>query len=322
MPCIGYHCSHEQYAPADLLSNVKLAASSGFKAAMCSDHFHPWSDHQGQGGFAWTWLGAALEGTDASFGTVCAPGQRYHPAVIAQAAATLRQMYDDRFWLAVGSGEALNEAITGEPWPAKATRNQRLRECVDVMRALWAGETVTHSGLVTVKSARLYLQLTTPPPIFAACLTPETAKWAATWADGLLTVASEYDNLHRVVDAFQGGGGAGKPMYIQIALSYAATDEEAREAAYREWRQAALPTTLLADLETPAAFERANERISRAAVTKNIRASCSVDQHIEWIAKDIELGFDRLYLHNVGLNQADFISAFADKALPSFSNRR
>src|SRR5688572_29107092 len=138
---LGFHCSHEQHAPSILLRLAQRAEEIGFQAAMCSDHFHPWTTAQGQSGFSWSWLGAAMQATQMSFGVVCAPGQRYHPAIVAQAAATLSELYTDRFWLAVGSGEALNESITGAPWPGKDVRNRRLRECVDVMRALWAGET-------------------------------------------------------------------------------------------------------------------------------------------------------------------------------------
>ena len=136
MTTIGYHCSHEQHAPSALLRYVTAAERAGFQAAMCSDHFAPWGMQQGQSGFAWSWLGAALQATGLSFGTVNAPGQRYHPAIVAQAAATLTEMYPDRFWLAVGSGELLNENITGERWPEKAERNERLQECVAIIRRL------------------------------------------------------------------------------------------------------------------------------------------------------------------------------------------
>jgi coenzyme F420-dependent glucose-6-phosphate dehydrogenase len=136
---IAYHASHEQFRPDHLLTLVKMAEAAGFQACISSDHFHPWSDIQGQSGFAWSWLGAALEATSIPFGIVNAPGQRYHPAVIAQASATLSLMYPDRFWLAIGSGELLNEKITGESWPDKPTRNKRLEECADIIRALWRG---------------------------------------------------------------------------------------------------------------------------------------------------------------------------------------
>src|SRR4051812_12849148 len=143
MSIIGYHFSHEQYPPSELLRYSRMAQEAGFGAGMCSDHFHPWSE-AGQSGFAWSWLGAALEATNFSFGVVCAPGQRYHPALIAQATATLAEMYPGRFWCAFGSGQNLNEHITGSGWPDKATRQARLQESVEIVRALWAGETVNH----------------------------------------------------------------------------------------------------------------------------------------------------------------------------------
>src|ERR687895_1437541 len=136
MARIGIHCSHEQIPPRDLLAAVRHAEEAGFGAAMSSDHFSPWSERQGESGFAWSFLGAALEATRLPFGVVNAPGQRYHPAIIAQAAATLSSMYPGRFWVALGTGEASNEHITGDGWPAKDTRNARLRECVEVIRAL------------------------------------------------------------------------------------------------------------------------------------------------------------------------------------------
>ena len=151
MTLFGYHGSHEQYPPSELLGHVRAADAAGFQGVMCADHFHPWLEENGHSGFAWSWLGAALQATSFPFGVVNAPGDRYHPAIIAQAAATLAEMFPGRFWMAAGSGEALNEHITGNRWPPKPERNARLKECVDVMRALWRGETVTHYGRVTVE---------------------------------------------------------------------------------------------------------------------------------------------------------------------------
>src|SRR5690606_26724846 len=188
MARVGYHASHEQFAPDALLRLVQRAEQAGFGAAMCSDHFHPWSSAQGNSGHAWTWLGAAMATTALPFGVVNAPGGRYHPAVIAQAAATLAVLHGERFWLAVGSGEALNECITGEPWPPQDRRKTRLREAAEVMRALGRGGEVSRFGEVVVDRARLYSLPATPPPLFAAALSPETARWAGGWADGLITV--------------------------------------------------------------------------------------------------------------------------------------
>src|SRR3954467_239290 len=210
MTRFGYHASHEQYTPSDLLQCVILADAAGFESASCSDHFHPWTDAQGQSGFAWSWLGAALPATTLSFGTVNAPGARYHPAIIAQAAATLAEMFPGRFWFAIGSGEALNEAITGEPWPLKSERNARLKECADVMRALWRGETVTHRGRDTVVEAKLYSLPAAPPPLFCEALTPERAQFVGGWAVGLMTLGGPVEKIQKIVDAFREGGGHGK----------------------------------------------------------------------------------------------------------------
>ncbi len=168
MTVYGLHASHEQIHPRPLLDAVVRAEQAGFTAAMCSDHFSPWSERQGESGFAWSWLGAALQATSLPFGVVNAPGQRYHPAIIAQAIGTLAAMYPGRFWAALGTGEASNEHITGDRWPRKDVRNARLRECVEVIRALLAGEEVSHDGLVTVDRARLWTRPEQPPALVGA----------------------------------------------------------------------------------------------------------------------------------------------------------
>lgn len=317
MSILGYHCSHEQYSPSQLLSHVRLAAQAGFTHAMCSDHFHPWSENQGQSGFAWSWLGAALEATSLSFGTVNAPGQRYHPAIIAQAAATLAEMYPERFWLAVGSGEALNETITGEEWAPKEKRNCRLKECVDVMRALWSGQTVNHQGLITVRHATLYSRPVSPPPVIAACLSVETARWAGAWADGMVTVSQDRRTMKNLVDAFKENGGEGKPIFLQVVLSYAPTDAEAAHTAHEQWRQAGLQKEELGNLDSVLAFDQATQRINIQDIGENIRISSSTAQHLDWFREDVELGFDRLYLHNVHQDQHRFLSEFAEHVVPA-----
>ena len=161
---------------------------------MSSDHFSPWSARQGESGFAWSWLGAAMARTSLPFGVVNAPGQRYHPAIVAQAAATLAEMFPRRLWVALGTGEASNEHITGGGWPAKSLRTRRLAECVEVIRALFAGEEVTHHGLVTVDRARLWTLPAEPPLLIGAAVSEQTAAWVGTWADGLATVGQPVDD--------------------------------------------------------------------------------------------------------------------------------
>jgi coenzyme F420-dependent glucose-6-phosphate dehydrogenase len=315
---LGFHCSHEQHAPSALLRFAALAAEAGFSAAMCSDHFHPWSERNGHSGFAWAWLGAALHATRLSFGTVCAPVQRYHPAVIAQAAATLSEMFPDRFWLAIGSGEALNESITGRVWPSKETRNARVLESARIMRALWAGETVTSDGSVQTHGARLFSRPARPPLLLGAALTPKTAHWVGSWADGLITVAGPRDRMRAVVDAFrEGAAGAAKPMFLQVALSFAPTDAEAARLAYDCWRHCALSTDQLADLPSPAAFDDAVAAVDAREVSLRVRASSDIERHADWLRADLEMGFARLYLHNVAWrHQERFIAACGEHLIP------
>jgi coenzyme F420-dependent glucose-6-phosphate dehydrogenase len=287
---------------------------------MCSDHFHPWSNRQAQSGFAWSWLGAALQATTMTFGTVCAPGQRYHPAVIAQAAATLSEMFSDRLWVAVGSGEALNESITGATWPQKHQRNLRLHESVEIIRALWAGETVTTHGLVVTEAARLYSRPSSPPVLLGAALSPETARWVGSWADGLITVAGPRDNMRAVVDAFREGAGGDRPMFLQAAVSFAPTDEEAALAAHDQWRHCLLTAAQLADLSSPSAFDDASADFAVYGVMSKVRVSSNIHHHVEWLHQDCDMGFERIYLHNVARDhQEHFIEACAKHLIPSFN---
>jgi probable non-F420 flavinoid oxidoreductase len=322
MTRFGYHASHEQYSPSELLHCVELADAAGFQSASCSDHFHPWTEAQGQSGFAWSWLGAALQATSLSLGTVNAPGARYHPAIIAQAAATLAEMFPARFWFAIGSGEALNEAITGAPWPLKSERNARLKECADVMRALWRGETVTHRGLVTVIEAKLYTLPETPPPLFGAALTPETAEFVGGWADGLMTLGGPVDKIRKIIDAFREGGGQGKPVYIQHTLSWAPHEEEARRGAHHQWRFSALGPELLPVLRTPAEFEAATQLVSPNDVANGVRISSDLARHAAWLHEYVELGIDAVYLFNVNRGQRAFIDAFGERVLPEVARER
>jgi probable non-F420 flavinoid oxidoreductase len=305
---IGYHCSHEQHPPSALLRYVRAAEQAGFQAAMCSDHFAPWSLEQGQSGFAWSWLGAALQATKLDFGTVNAPGQRYHPAVIAQAAATLAEMYPGRFWLALGSGEALNEHITGEAWPDKPKRLARLLECVQVMRALFAGETVTHDGLVVVREAKLYTRPSAAPLLVGAAVSAATAGWVGGWADALITIARPEQELRKVVDAFRTGGGEGKPMFLQSALSLAATEERALAEAHQGWRTNIVPSPEFnADTRLPEHFDAAARFIRPEDVRSGVRVSADPARHAAWIEADRALGFERIFLHHVGKDQERFI---------------
>ena len=314
MTIIGYHASHEQFAPSALRDLVILAEEAGFQASKTSDHFHPWSEHQGQSGFAWAWLGAAMQASSLPFGAISAPGYRYHPAVLAQAAATCAEMFPGRLWLALGSGEAINEAITGEAWPEKAERNARLAECVAIFRALLAGETVTHRGRVTVVEAKLYSRPTSPIPLLGAAVTPETAAFVGTWADGLLTASGgDAEATRKVVAAFRQSAGDGKPVYLQHALSWAETEDRAMAQAIDQWGPVAAGGEINWDLRRPADFDRVGKMAGPDDIATCVKVSSDVSRHRAWIAEVTDMGVDHIYLHNVGRNQEAFIERFGSE---------
>jgi len=316
MVAIGFHASHEQISPSRLLAAVGQAEKAGFTRAMCSDHFTPWSERQGESGFAWSWLGAALQATELPFGLVNAPGQRYHPAIVAQAAATLAEMFPKRFWVAVGSGEFANEHITGDPWPNKAQRNARLKECVDIMRALFAGEVVDHDGLVRVDRARLWTLPESPPPLIAAAVSAETAGWVGGWADGLITIAQPTDVLRKVVEAFREGGGEDKRLALQVHVSWAPSEDEALQIAHEQWRTNVFSPPLAWDLATVEEFDEAARHVRPEDMRDAVLISSEPGRHVDWLAGLAELGFDEIYLHHVGQEQREFIEVFGEQVLP------
>jgi probable non-F420 flavinoid oxidoreductase len=318
---IGYHASHEQLPPSVLLRCVVAAEAAGFQAAMCSDHFAPWSSRQGNSGFAWSWLGAALQATGLGFGVVNAPGQRYHPAIVAQAAATLSELFPGRFWMALGSGEASNEHITGDRWPTKAERRARLGEAVAIIRALLAGETVSHDGLVKVDRAKLWTLPGQPPKLIGAAISAETAAWVGGWADGLVTINQPHDTLRAVIDAFHTSGGQGKPLYLQVHLSWAADEETALAVAHDQWSTNVFDPMLAMELDLPEQFEAAARFVTSEDVRSAVLVSADLGRHTAWLGEYAELGFDRIYLHEVGQaeHQQPFIDAFGSKVIPALT---
>ncbi|MBW4656792.1 MAG: TIGR03885 family FMN-dependent LLM class oxidoreductase [Kaiparowitsia implicata GSE-PSE-MK54-09C] len=314
MTLIGYHASHEQFAPSELRDLVMLAEQCGFRCAKSSDHFHPWSDRQGHSGHAWSWLGAAMQTSSLPFGIISAPGYRYHPAVLAQAAATCGEMFPGRLWIALGSGEAINEAITGQAWPEKAERNARLAECVDVIRALFAGETVTHRGRVTVIEARLYSRPTVPVPLFGAAVSASTAAFVGEWADGLLTTSGgDIATTREVIAAFRQVAGNDKPVYLQHALSWASTEAEALHQALDQWGPVAAGGEVNWDLRRPSDFDRVARSVGANEINGCLKVSADIGRHVGWLEDLALLGADHIYLHCVGRNQAAFIEAFGGR---------
>lgn len=316
MAYISYHASHEQFPPSDLLKFVKFAEREGFTACHSSDHFHPWSKRQGQSGFAFSWLGAAMEATTFPFSLVTAPGQRYHPAVVAQAIATLSEMYPERFDVALGSGEALNEHITGDAWPAKSIRNKRLEESADVIRRLLNGETVNNSGLINVHEAKMYTLPQVVPKLMCAALSKETAAWAGSWADGLLTIYQPEKQLMEVIKAFRTNGGRGKPVHVQMAFSYARNLMEARHQAHYQWRTNVIEKDKLSDLVTVEDFDMASQNITEQQVVGSIPVSSDTEMFIDSISIMLKMGVENVILHNVNSFQEEFIEDFGRKVIP------
>lgn len=321
MTILGFHASHEQISPGQLLKDVQLAEQAGFDAAMCSDHIEPWSERQGHSGFAWSWLGAALATTQLRFGVVTAPGQRYHPVVIAHASATLAAMFPGRFWMAPGSGEYMNEHVTGEVWPDKATRQQRLEESVQIIRELHDGKEVTRDGLITVQEARIWDAPAIKPPLIAPAISVATARRAAAWADGLVTINQPAAKLKEMLAAYRDAGGRGKAV-LQVHLSWAPTEEDALAIAMDQWRTNVFPPPIPWDLPTAAHFDGVSTGVGEDQVRQSVNVAADSGRHAQWLADYIDLGFDELYLHFVGQDQAPFIETFASQVLPQLRHGR
>ncbi len=313
---ISYHASHEQFTPSDLLKYAIMAEKAGFTACHSSDHFHPWSERQGQSGLTFAWLGAAMQATRFPFSSIIAPGQRYHPAIVAQGIATLAEMFPERFEIALGSGEALNEVITGEPWPEKPVRNLRLLECNNIIKSLLQGETVNHNGLVQVKEAKLYTRPLNIPRILCAAITEETAEWAGSWADGLITIYKPSEDLKKMVEAFRKGGGKGKPIHVQIALGYARDEEKALNSAHEQWSSNLSERSDLANFYKVEQFDKQAQSVTKEDVKSKLLVSSDTKKHLHQIQEVKQLGVENIILHNVCTYQQEFIEDFGRDIIP------
>ena len=324
MTRIGYAAMLEQFHPTDLLEWCPQAEAAGFSAGfMVSEHFHPWTPQQGQSAFAWSFMGALGEQTSLPFGVaVTCPGFRYHPAVIAHAAATLGAMYPGRFWLGLGAGEALNEHVIGGEWPEVGIRSAMLFEAIEVIKKLLSGEVVRHDGeYFTLESAKLYTRPEQRVPIYVATAGPMNAKRTGRHADGMITVGAADEKIHMLWSKFaQGATDEGKdpasmPKLLQIHVSWAETQAVAEANAVREWPNGAMAFPKQ-DIRNPEDIANMAKLIRPEHFTNRVLISADLDEHAAHIQKFVEMGFDEIHLHNVGRNQAEFIAAFGDKVLP------
>ncbi len=321
---LGYMASFEQFHPTDLLNYSKLAEENGFGGVSASDHFHPWTPQQGQSAFVWAWLGALGASTTLKFGTgVTPPGYRYHPAILAQAAATLEAMYPGRFTLGLGAGEALNEHIVGGYWPEAAVRSQILFEAIGVIQALFTGKVIKHRGdHFNVESARLYTMPDAPPPIVIATSGPINAQKTGKFVDGILTVGAADEKLKMLMERFEKGAReAGKDpdkmlKILQVKVSYATSTEAAVEQAVKEWPNGGMSFPK-GDIRNPEDFEAMAKNVEAKHFKNRVLMSADIDEHVAAIQHYIDLGFKEIYIHNVGRNQEEFLNVYGQKVVPA-----
>ena len=316
MAKIGYFLSSEEFGAAELVRQAKLAEDAGFEALWISDHYHPWLAEQGNSPFVWSVIGAVAQATDLPISTaVTCPTTRIHPAVIAQAAATSAVLTGGRFVLGVGTGEALNEHILGDPWPSADVRLEMLEEAVEVMRALWTGEVVEHHGTYyDVEHARLYSLPEEPVPVYVSGFGPKAAALAGRIGDGFVCTKPDED----LIETFQKSGGKGKPMQVGTKVCWGPDADEARKTAHHFWRNEALPGELAQVLPTPEHFQQASELITPDTMPTPVGPD--PDVHVEALTKFLEVGYDELYVQQIGPDQEGFFSFFADKVLPQLKS--
>jgi len=315
---IGYTLSSEEHSPTDLVEHAQRAAAAGFDFCSISDHFHPWVSEQGESPFVWSTLGgvaAATDDIDVGVG-VSAPIQRLHPALYAQAAATVATMFEDRqFYAGVGTGENLNEHVLGDRWPEHSVRVEMLEEAIEVIRALWTGQEVSHYGdHYTVENARLFTVPETPPPICVSAYGERAARAAADFGDGFWSVGPQ-----ETVETWADHGGSG-PRFCQLQACVAETEAEAVATAYEKWPNSALPGELSTELATPALFEQATEMVTEDDIAEgSIITDPDPQAHIDAIQTAVDAGYDHVYTMQIGDDQGAMLELYEEDALPSFS---
>jgi coenzyme F420-dependent glucose-6-phosphate dehydrogenase len=324
---VGYAAMLEQFHPTEAVALTALAEEHGFSGCMAADHFQPWVPQQGQASFVWNVLTAVGERTTGDMGPgVTCPSFRFHPAMVAQAAATLEAMYPGRSWLGVGAGEALNEHVIGGYWPEAGERSARMFEAIEIIKKLFdasiAGKDVKHKGTYfQMESARLWTMPEVAPPVLVATAGPINARKTGKLADGIITVGAPLEKIGGLFAKFEEGAReAGKdpdtmPKVLQLHLSWAPTDEEALTNAMVEWPNGGMRFPK-ADIRSPLEFEQMAKLVRAEDFEGRMVISSDPDEHRAYIQRFVDLGFDRVYLHNVGRNQAEWIEVFGREVLP------
>jgi coenzyme F420-dependent glucose-6-phosphate dehydrogenase len=313
MPELGFALSSEDHPPNELVRQAALAERAGFTFALISDHFHPWVDAQGHSPFVWTTLGGIAQATEkirVGTGVTC-PMIRIHPAIVAQATATVAAMMPGRFFLGVGSGENLNEHVTGARWPLPDERLEMMEEAVEVMRLLWQGGEQTHRGKhYTVDHARVYTLPDEPPDVYVAATAPKAAELAGRIGDGFISTAPE----HEYVEKFAEAGGDGKPKLGMMHCAYDTDEKAGLERATKLWPNLALKGPLGQELATPSDFEAAAEMVEEDDVSESTPCGPDPKRYLDMIGKYADAGFTHVYIHQIGENQDEF-AEFAKREL-------
>lgn len=314
---LGYALSSEEHGPRALVRAAARAEDAGFSFALISDHYHPWTETQGQSPFVWGVLGGIAEATTGlrvGTGVTC-PTIRIHPAIVAHAAATAQDLMDGRFFLGVGAGESLNEHVVGQRWPAGEIRLQMLEEAVAVIRLLFQGGFQSHYGrFFTVENARIYSLPDPPPPIYMASSAPASAEVAGRIADGFVTTSPERE----LVEAFDGAGGRGKPHYGQLTVCWAKTEAEGRRIAKEIWPNAGVKGEAKNEVPLPRHIEEMAASVTEEELAKQIVCGPDPERHVEAIREFADAGFEYVYVHQIGRDQEGFFRFYEREILPRF----
>jgi G6PDH family F420-dependent oxidoreductase len=317
---LGYALSSEEHSPRDLVRNARAAEEAGFGFALISDHFHPWIERQPHSSFVWGVLGAIAEATErleVGTGVTC-PTTRIHPAIIAHAAATAASLMAGRFFLGVGTGENLNEHVLGQRWPDWDVRVEMLEEAIEVIRELWRGEVTSHRGRhYEVENARLYTLPEELPRIHVAAGGPRMAERAGAVGDGLIGTGPEPE----LVEAYRAAGGDG-PRFGMVTVCWAESEQQARRTAHEWWPTAALHGEVTQELPNPAQFTDLVSIVTEEQVAEAISCGPDADVHLAKIQAYVDAGYDHVYVHQVGPDQAGFIDFARRELLPAFSQGR
>ncbi|MFF3951297.1 TIGR03557 family F420-dependent LLM class oxidoreductase [Streptomyces sp. NPDC001902] len=314
MTAYGYFLSSEEFAPAELLDQARMAEQAGFQALAISDHFHPWNDEQGESSFVWSMIGALSQVTSLPITTlVTCPTVRLHPAINAQAAATAAVLTEGRFRFGLGSGEALNEHILGDAWPEAAERLQMLEEAVQIIRKLSTGERVTHHGThYTVQNARLYTIPAEPAPLYISGFGPEAAALAGRIGDGFVTMTPDT----ALVEQFRRAGGGSKPVIGGLKVCWDTDRARAVKTVHRLWPNEQLPGELAQILPTPEHFEQAATLVTEDMIADAIVCGDTTNDHVEAISAYSQAGFDEVYVNQIGPDQKQFFDFYRAEVLP------